>query len=67
MGANVNNFVCTDDQTSGIESECKKSTRDVDQKRQTLHRFNSLLDPNLAVYDLDTININPKMFDHDTT
>ena len=67
MGAKVNNLVCTDNQTSGIEPKYKKSTTDVDQKRQNLHRFNSLLDPNLAVYDLDTININPKMFDYNTT
>ena len=62
MGAKVNNLVRTDDQTSGIESEYKKSTMDVDQKRQNLHRFNSLLDPSLAVWDLDNIDINPKKF-----
>ena len=49
MGAKVNNLVCTDNQTSRIESEYKKSTTDVDQKRQNLHCFNFLLDPSLAI------------------
>ena len=62
MEAKVNNLVRTDDQTSGIESECNKSTTDVDQKRQNLHRFNSLLNPSLAVMDLDNIEVNPKKF-----
>ena len=59
-------MVRTGDQTDGMEPEYKKSTTDVDQKRENLHRFNSLLDPNLAVYDLDTIDINPRMFDKNT-
>ena len=55
-------MVRTDDQTSGIESEYKKSTTDVDQRGKSLHRFNSLLDPSLAVWDLDNIEVNPKKF-----
>ena len=35
-----------------------------DQNAANLYRFNSLLDPNLAVYDLDTIDINPRLFDN---
>jgi len=62
MGAEVNNLVRTDDQTSKIESECNKSTTDEDEKRQNLHRFNSLLDPSLAVWDLDNIEVNPRNF-----
>ena len=33
------------------------------QKDNELYRYNSLLDPKLAVYDLDTMNINPNIFD----
>ena len=45
------------------ESEDKRSTIGAHQKGANMHRYNSLLDPNLAVYDLDTIEINPRILD----
>ena len=61
-GAEVNVLERTGNLSSGLESEPKKLSTDFDQSRGGLHRFNSLLDPNLAVYDLDTIDINPNFF-----
>ena len=46
-----------------MESESKIFTMGAHQNGTTIHRYNSLLDPNLTVYDLDTIEINPRMFD----
>ena len=53
-------LVRTDNQTTGTESESKIFTMGTHQNGTTIHRYNSLLDPNLAVYDLDTIEINPR-------
>ena len=56
-------LVRTDNQTTGTESESKIFTMGTHQNGTTIHRYNSLLDPNLAVYDLDTMEINQNIFD----
>ena len=56
-------LVRTDNQTTGTESESKIFTMGTHQNGTTIHRYNSLLDPNLAVYDLDTMEINQNFFD----
>ena len=49
--------------TTGLESIQMESSLPGTQKDNELYRYNSLLDPKLAVYDLDTMNINPNIFD----
>ena len=49
--------------TAGMESISAESTISRTQRDSELYRYNSLLDPKLAVYDLDTMNINPNIFD----
>ena len=44
------------------ESESVQTTNYERHTNIESHRFNSLLDPDLAVYDLDTIEVNPKFF-----
>ena len=63
MEAEARRLVHTTDQSTGTESEDKRSTIGADRKGANMHRYNSLLDPNLTVYDLDTIEINPRILD----
>ena len=47
---------------SVTESQGVQPVNHEGRSNSDLHRFNSLLDPSLAVCDLDTIEINPKKF-----
>ena len=54
--------VHTTNNITGAESGDKESTSSTQQKGANLHHFNSLYDPKLAVHDLDTMAVNPKIF-----
>ena len=54
----------TGSKATSTESQASRCTAGEGRNGASFYRFNSLLDPNLAVYDLDTININPRMFDN---
>ena len=60
VGTKKSKLVRSDIKDSATESRCVQPTNYERRSNLELHRFNSLLDPNLAVFDLDTIEINPK-------
>ena len=62
VGTKKSKLVSSDIKGGATESESVQTTNYERHTNVELHRFNSLLDPDLAVNDLDTIGVNPNFF-----
>ena len=55
-------LVDTGRNSTGTESTKEGSVENRQKKEDELRRYNSLLDPRLGIYDLDTMVIDPAIF-----